>query len=120
MTKGAMEAASGIKMWTCLRAVSDAALYEKLAKNSTIVGQGIPRITCLKTGDTAQAEANEAHKSADLFKLAQKIHRPAEMLALPSKASIDQTTLARSIKALEAHVAVKEANFNQKCVQIDE
>jgi hypothetical protein len=38
MTKGAMEAAAGIKMWTCLRAVSDAALYERLAKNSTIVG----------------------------------------------------------------------------------
>lgn len=53
MTKGAMETATGIKMWTSLRAVSDAALYERIAKNSTIVGQGIPRISCLKIGDSA-------------------------------------------------------------------
>lgn len=120
MTKGAMETATGIKMWTSLRAVSDAVLYERIAKNSTIVGQGIPRISCLKIGDSAQAEANEAQKSTDLFKLAQKMNRPADILAIPPKGSIDPIVLNRSIRALEAHVAAKEANFNQKCVQIDE
>jgi len=112
MTKGAMETATGIKMWSCLRAVSDAALYERLAKNSTIVGQGIPRITCLKVGDTAEAEANEAQNSADLFKLAQKMNRPADILSIPPKSTIDPVALNRAVRALEAHVASKESNFN--------
>ena len=48
------------------------------------------------------------------------MNRPADILAIPSKGSIDPIVLNRSIRALEAHVAAKEANFNQKCVQIDE
>jgi hypothetical protein len=43
LTKAVLETAAGIRMWQGLRAVSDAALYERLMKKPTIVGQGVPK-----------------------------------------------------------------------------
>ena len=43
LTKAVMETASGIRVWQSLRALSDAALYDRLAKDSTVIARGIPR-----------------------------------------------------------------------------
>lgn len=37
-----METAAGVRMWQALRAVSDAALFEKLKSIPNIMGKGLP------------------------------------------------------------------------------
>lgn len=75
LTKGVMETAAGIRMWQSLRTVSDAALFDRLKQNPSIIGQGIP-VYRLSNQDMGLS------------------------LALPSKQNIDAKALDRAIRAL--------------------
>lgn len=41
LSKGVMETAQGVRMWQSLRVVSDTVLFERIAKNPHIWGQGL-------------------------------------------------------------------------------
>ena len=43
ITRATLETASGIRVWASLRAVSDAALVDRLMKKPSLMGQGLPR-----------------------------------------------------------------------------
>ena len=38
LTKGVMETAAGIRMWSSLRSLSDAVLFDRIKKDGNIVG----------------------------------------------------------------------------------
>ena len=38
LTRATLETAAGVRMWAALRAVSDAALYDRLVKKPSVVG----------------------------------------------------------------------------------
>jgi hypothetical protein len=42
LSKGVMDTGSGIRVWQSLRVVSDAALYDRLARDSAVISKGIP------------------------------------------------------------------------------
>ena len=43
ITRATLETASGIRVWSSLRTVSDAALVSCLMKKPSLVGQGLPK-----------------------------------------------------------------------------
>lgn len=43
LTRATLETASGIRVWSSLRAISDAALIDKLMKKPSLIAQGLPK-----------------------------------------------------------------------------
>ena len=43
ITRATLETASGIRVWTSMRAISDAALVDRLMKKPSLMGQGLPK-----------------------------------------------------------------------------
>ena len=43
ITKAVIETSAGVRMWQALRTVSDHALFERMFKRPSILGQGIPK-----------------------------------------------------------------------------